>query len=99
MLDGAGTKKVLSTKNVSLGWYIKPLSQCVRLGWHKKGLFTENLKRALLGGAGTIMLSSRKMLDGNCIEKASLTQYVRRVWHKKTLFTENVRRGWYKKTL
>ena len=50
-----------------------------------------------MGGAGTKMLNSRKMLDGNGIEKASLTQYVRRDWREKPLFTENARRGWYKK--
>ena len=99
MLDGAGTKKFFPLKMLAWLVYKTSLSQYVRLGWHKKDLFTENLKRGLLGGAGTKMLSSRKMLDGNGIEKASLTQYVRRVWRKKPLFTENARRGWYKKTL
>ena len=50
----------------------------------------------MLGGADTKMLNSRKMLDENGIEKASLTQYVRRNWRKKPLFYENARRGWYK---
>ena len=53
----------------------------------------------MLGGAGTKMLNSRKMLDENGIEKASLTEYVTRNGRKKLLFYENARRGWYKKTL
>ena len=75
----------------------------------KKIFFLENLIRGLskkalvkldmLGGAGTKMLNSRKMLDENDIKKASLTQYVRRNWRKKLLFYENARRGLYKKTL
>ena len=46
----------------------------------------------------TKKLNSRKMLDGNGIEKASLTQYVMWGWQEKLLFTENARQGWYKKS-
>ena len=53
----------------------------------------------MLGGAGTKMFDSRKMLDGPDTEKVSLTQYVRRGWCEKPLFTENSRRGWYIRTL
>ena len=60
---------------------------------YKKALF----KLDMLGRASTKMLNSRKMLDGNGIEKASLTQYVRRDWLEKPLLTENARLGWYKK--
>ena len=52
----------------------------------------------MLGGADTRKLSSRKMLDGTGIEKASLTQYVRWGWQEKLLFAENARQGWYKKS-
>ena len=48
MLGGAGTKKVLSTEDVRLGWYKKPpLRQYVSWGWHKQDLFTETFKRGL----------------------------------------------------
>ena len=53
----------------------------------------------MLGGAGTKILNSRKILDEKGTGKASLNQYFRRDWRKKSLFTENARRGWYKKTL
>ena len=56
-------------------------------------------KLDMLGGAGTKILNSRKILDEKGTEKASLNQYFRRDWRKKSLFTENARRGWYKKTL
>ena len=75
-------QKSSSTENVSPGWYIKsPLRQYVTWGWHKKDFFTKILKGAcinkllkldMLGGAGSKMLNSRKMLDMNGIEKASL---------------------------
>ena len=50
------------------------------------------------GPADTKKLNSRKMLDENGIEKASLTQYVMWGWQEKLLFTENARQGWYKKS-
>ena len=81
MLGGAGTKK---------NFLLKILN-----GACMKKLFLNSL--ASFGRAGTKMLNSRKMLDGNDIEKASLTQNVRRDWREKPLFTENARRGWYKK--
>ena len=41
---GAGKKNAFSTENVRQCQDKKPpLSQYVKRGWHKKGLFTENL--------------------------------------------------------
>ena len=70
MLDGAGTKKYLSTEKVKRDLYKKAsLTRYVGAARTKKLSSTKMLD-----------------LDGTGIEKASLFQYVRRGWHKKDLF-------------